>query len=301
MNNKRIQLFLLAAISSFSGLVYSQSPAPQPTSIPGAESKVYKTIGDIKLMLHIFYPSQHKDSTSLPAIIFFFGGGWNGGSVNQFATHSTYLAERGMIAVVANYRVRSRHGVTPFECVADAKSAIRWLRTHAAELGIDENRIAASGGSAGGHLAASTALLESFDEKNENLQISSIPNALVLFNPVLDMPEIVELKSVPEDQSRDWSKKAIEISPIHHIKKNVPPTIIFHGTADSTVPFGQVIRFCEAMKKERNRCEVVPFEGRPHAFFNYRKGDNPDYFATLRKADEFLISIGYLKGEPSIK
>ena len=161
--------------------------------------------------------------------------------------------------------------------------------------------IAASGGSAGGHLAASTALLESLDEKNENLQISSIPNALVLFNPVLDMPEIVELKSVPEDQSRDWSKKAIEISPIHHIKKNVPPTIIFHGTADSTVPFGQVIRFCEAMKKERNRCEVVPFEGRPHAFFNYRKGENPDYFVTLRKADEFLISIGYLKGEASIK
>src|SRR5687767_6866536 len=148
MNNKRIQFFFLAAVASFSGVVYSQSSAPQPTSIPGAESKVYKTIGDVKLMLHIFYPSQHRDSVSLPAIIFFFGGGWNHGGVNQFVTHSTYLAKRGMIAVVADYRVRSRHGVTPFECVADAKSAIRWLRTHAAELGIDENRIAASGGSA---------------------------------------------------------------------------------------------------------------------------------------------------------
>jgi acetyl esterase/lipase len=301
MHNKPIHLLLLAALISFSELTHAQTPT-QPISLPGAASKVYKTIGDIQLMLHIFYPSAQKDSIRLPAIIFFFGGGWNTGDVNQFVSHSKYLAERGMIAVVADYRVRSRHGVTPFECVSDAKSAIRWLRIHADELGIDEKRITASGGSAGGHLALCTALIDSLDEKNDDLQISSIPNALILFNPVADMTEIVlKRKQVRAEQVNDWSNRAVEISPFHHIKKNAPPTIIFHGTADSTVSFLQVMRFCEGMKNQGNRCEVISFEGRPHGFFNYRKGENPDYFTTLRKADEFLISIGYLKGDPTIK
>lgn len=301
MNNKPIQLLLLGMITFFTDLAYSQNSTSQLTSISGADSKVYKTIGDTKLMLHIFHPSERKDSSRLPAIIFFFGGGWNSGSVTQFVSHSKYLAERGMIAMVADYRVRSRHAVTPFECVADAKSAIRWLRTHAAELGIDENRIVASGGSAGGHLAASTAFLESLDENNEDLRISSMPNALILFNPVIDLTEVVELKRLPAEQISDWSKRAVEISPAHHINENSPSIIIFHGTADSTVSFLQISRFGEAMKKLGNRCEIVPFEGRPHGFFNYRNGENPDYFATLRKADEFLISIGYLKGAPTIK
>lgn len=301
MNNIPIKLLLLAVITFFTRFTYSQTVTLQPILLPGAESKIYKTIGDIKLRLHIFYPSKHDDRIRLPAIVFFFGGGWNAGDVNQFVSQSKYLAERGMIAVVADYRVRSRHNATPFESVADAKSAIRWLRIHAAELGIEENRIAASGGSAGGHIAVCTSLLDSLDEKNEDFQISSIPNALILFNPVIDMTEIVKLKRLPADHIHDWSNRAVEISPIHYIKKNLPPTIIFHGTADSTVSFPQVMRFCESMKSHGNRCDVVPFEGRPHAFFNYSKGENPDYFTTLRKADEFLISIGYLKGEPAIK
>lgn len=203
-----------------------------------------------------------------------------------------------MVAIVADYRVKLRHGVTPFECVADAKSAIRWLRTHAVELGIDPKRIVASGGSAGGHLAASTALLKGLDEKYENLKVSSVPNALVLFNPALDLPDLAERLPANElAQFIDWSKRAADISPIHHVRRHSPPTIIFHGTGDKTVPFEQATRFCEAMKKEGNRCEVVPFEGRPHGFFNYGNGDNSDYRATLGKTDEFLVSLKYMKPE----
>jgi len=312
MKNRNSQLLFLVVLTFSAPIAYSQttsaqhSPTRQPTSLSGAKSEVYKVVGATQLMLHIFEPSGLKNGDRRPAIVFFFGGGWVTGTVNQFAPQSKYLAERGMVAVVADYRVYQRHGVTPFECVADAKSAIRWLRSHASDFNIDDKRIVAGGGSSGGHLAASAALLKGFDEKNEDLKVSSIPNALVLFNPVLDM---AMLKTATADViartgnwlKGDWVKSVAEISPILNVRKDAPPTIIFHGTADEVVPFEQATRFCELMKKQGNRCEIIPFEGRRHAFFNYGDGNNPYYRETLRKADEFLISIGYLKGEPTIK
>lgn len=262
-----------------------------PDSIPGAEARVYKTIGDNDLALHIFQPAEGNPRALRPAIVFFFGGGWKGGTVNQFLPHCRYFAERGMVAVVADYRVKSRHGVTPFECVADAKSAIRWMRAHGDEYGIDTNRIVAAGGSAGGHLAASTAILKGLDEANEDLTVSSRPDALVLFNPALDMLEL--RKHFDADD-----KQAKEISPMQHIGKGVPPTIIFHGTADTTVPFTQATRFCETVKENAGLCEVVPFDGRVHGFFNYGRGDGSDYKTTIEKTEEFLIRLGYLpKGD----
>ncbi|MCK4344766.1 MAG: alpha/beta hydrolase fold domain-containing protein [Bacteroidales bacterium] len=267
-----------------------------PKERPGMETYIFKTIGHTKLKLYVYQASKHKESESLPAIVFFFGGGWAGRHLTQFIPQSRYLAERGMVAIVADYRVRKRNGVTPFECVADAKSAIRWVRANASELGVDENRIAAGGGSAGGHLAACTALIKDFDEKDEDLNVSSVPNALVLFNAVLNVPEIVPLH--PKKVIKILDKRATEISPIHHVYKGAPPTIIFHGTADSNVPFHQATLFCEEMKKYGNRCEVVPFEGREHGFFNYYSGENPDFLATMEETEKFLISIGYLKGYP---
>jgi acetyl esterase/lipase len=307
MNNKPFRS-LLAEIALFAGLAFSQvsttpqSPPPQPTSLPGAESRVYKNVGDTQLMLHIFQPAERKAGERLPAIIFFFGGGWMGGRVDQFAPQSKYLAERGMAAIVADYRVGARHGTTPMEGVADAKSAIRWVRMHAAELSIDDKRIVAAGGSSGGHLAACTALSIGIDEKNEDLKISSVPNALVLFNPALDFADLI--KGMPADKFtwiHDISDRAMEISPLHNVNAGAPPTVIFHGTADTAVPFEQSASFCEVMKKQGNRCEIAAFEGRPHSFFNYGQGDNADYRETLRKTDEFLISLKYLKGEPTIK
>ena len=282
-------LFLLLTPSGYA----QQQPAsaPNPDSLPGAESRVYKTVGETKLYLHVFQPAERRKGEKLPAIIFFFGGGWTNGTVRQFVKHSEHLASRGMVAVIADYRVRSRHGVTPLECVADAKSAVRWLRAHAAEFGVDARRIAASGGSAGGHLAASAALAVQFDEKSEDLKVSSTPNALVLFNPALDLsgPRLREM----------IGEKALDISPLQLVRKGAPPTIIFHGTADTTVPIKQAEDFCAAMKMRGSRCELKSFEGRAHGFFNYGRGDNSDFNATLRATDEFLVSLGYLKAEPA--
>ena len=280
---KKLTQFLPAIVLTSASLLSYAQPA---NVMDGSEARVYKKIGETELSLHIFQPAGKKGQVLQPAIIFFFGGGWNKGTVNQFVPHSKHFAGLGMVAVVADYRVRSRHDVTPFDCVADAKSAVRWLRQHAAEYRIDPDRIVAAGGSAGGHLAASTALVDGLDADGEDLKVSARPNALVLFNPALDM---IELRK----HMRADSLRAKGISPVHHMRKGAPPTIIFHGTADTTVPFTQATRFCDAMKEYGNSCEVVPFEGRTHAFFNLSKGGGADYRTTIKETEEFLMSLGY--------
>lgn len=244
------------------------------------------------LQLHVFDPPTEAASPR-PAIVFFFGGGWVSGSPGQFYKQAAYFASRGMVAISASYRVKSRHDTTPFESVADAKSAIRWVRLHADELGVDPNKIVAAGGSAGGHVAAATALFDRHDDPADSLSISSKPAALVLFNPVLDTSE----KGFGQDRIGD---RALELSPVHQVKPDQVPTLIFHGTADTTVPFENAQRFCMAMTNAGNACKLLSFDGMGHGFFNADRHGNKPYVATVRAADEFLIGLGILSGSPAI-
>ena len=294
MNKKNFKYLFLVVILTFTGLTFSQVPGNEPVM----QTRVYKTIGLTKLKLHIYQPSERNDMEKLPAIIFFHGGGLKERHTWEFEPQSKYLVERGMVAVLATYTVK-RHGRTHLESIADAKSAIRWIREHADELGIDENRIAAGGGSAGGYLAACSALIKDLDEKNEDLTISSIPNALVLFNPRLVLPVIGDPPLSRKD-IRYLNGRAIEeISPIHNIYKGAPTTIIFQGTADNHVSIQEPERFCEEMKKYGNNCEVVLYEGRDHGFFLKYYGDE-DFTSTMEYTLKFLTSPGYIKGETTI-
>ncbi len=189
---------------------------------------VYKTVDEIQLKLHVFRPKDKDSAERLPAIVFFFGGGWNGGTPRQFFPQSDYLASRGMVAISAEYRTKNNGGVTPFECVNDAKSAIRYVRAHAERLGIDPNKLAAGGGSAGGHLAAATGTLKGLEAKGEDIAVSSRPNAMVLFNPVYDNGPDGYGYSRVKDRYR-------EISPMHNISAGTPPAIVFFGTEEKLV------------------------------------------------------------------
>lgn len=262
-----------------------------PPRMQGCRIETYKTVGDTKLNLYVFSPSTPKNA---PAIVFFFGGGWKSGTPQQFETQCRELATRGMVAITADYRVESRHRVKPTECLADARSAVRWVRTHAQELGVDPERIAAGGGSAGGHLAACTAFITEFDEPSEDKSMSAVPNALVLFNPALVLAPIEGFNTqgfgtrVPEER---MGTKPEKLSPAHHITRNGPPTIIFHGREDTTVPFASAEAFTARMKVLGNRCELHGFDGQKHGFFN------GDAFKqkTLAEADRFLVSLGWLQ------
>ena len=162
-------------------LASSALAAPKPD-----REFTYKKLNDHELKLYVFNPPGHKPSAKAPAIVFFFGGGWKAGTSEHFYPQSAYLASRGMVGISARYRTKSRDGAEPFQCVEDGKSAIRYVRLHAKELGIDPEKLACGGGSAGGHVAAATATIKSYDCPDDNLSTSAVPNALVLFNPVYD-------------------------------------------------------------------------------------------------------------------
>ena len=262
-----------------------------PPVIEGTKSETYRKIGDTELKVWIFDPAQ-KSTKPRPAIVFFFGGGWTGGTPTQFEPQSRHLADRGMIAIVADYRVKTRQDAKPADCVSDAKACVRWVRANAARLGIDPERIAVGGGSAGGHLAASVATLPGLDTAKDDKSVSCLPNALVLFNPGTVMAPFpgLDLKGFGAGLDKEkFGCEPTEISPLHHVKKGTPPTIIFHGKADTTVPYSTVEKFAEVMKATGNRCDLVGYEGQPHGFFNKSK-----YAETLAAADDFLVSLGYL-------
>jgi acetyl esterase/lipase len=262
-----------------------------PPEMPGARVETYKTVGDVKLNVWIFSPEGHKATDKRPAIVFFFGGGWTSGTPAQFLHQSQHLASRGMVAIAADYRVGSRQDVKVKDCVEDAKDAVAWVRKNAARLGVDPKRIAAGGGSAGGHLAAATATLPGFGKPGAN----SMPNALVLFNPALVLAPVPGMSSTGLEKLGDRLGAEPEaVSPYHHVRKGLPPAIIFHGKADTTVPYRTVELFCEAMTKAGNRCEVMGFEGAKHGFFNYGRGDEKAYAETVAGMDKFLSSLGWL-------
>ncbi len=290
------------AITLALAVASSAVAAPYKPKLPDIKpvQKVYKTVGDVKLALHVFNPPDLKDGQKRPAIIFFFGGGWRSGTPRQFYPHCQYLASRGMVAMAAEYRVKSRHGVDPDKCVTDAKSAMRWARQHAKQLNIDPNRLASGGGSAGGHLGAAVGVIKGFDEKGEDTDISASPNAMVLFDPALDISE----RGFPgrgESIIARFAGNHQKLSPQEHVRKDLPPTIIFHGKGDKTVPYAQATRFAESMKKAGNRCEVVGEDGAGHGYFNYGRGDGLSFVRTVRAMDKFLASLGFLKGEPTLE
>lgn len=293
-------LFVIFALSILSRETIGQNI--YPPKIEGAKEINFKTIDNVQLNLWIFNPSGQKANDKTSAIIFFFGGGWNSGSPVQFVPHCEYLAARGMVAIVADYRVFSRNNVRVNKCVSDAKSAIRWVREHASQLGVDTDKIAAGGGSAGGHLAASTATLSEFDEPTENLHVSSKPNALVLFNPALIVAP-VEIKiegfeNKMENMEERMGAKPESMSPFHNVAQGTVPTIIFHGTDDTTVPFVTAQLYSEKMNSLGNSCKLIAYEGESHGFFNFGNKSNGAFIDTVNKMDQFLVSLGYLKPPP---
>jgi len=291
-----LRLFLLVAAFGAATTDVQVTPAKKkgldyPPNFAGAQAETYRKVGETELKVWLFAPTT-KTEKPLPCVVFFFGGGWTGGTPAQFEPQSRHLASRGMIALVADYRVKSRQNALPADCVSDAKACVRYVRANAARLGIDPNRIAVGGGSAGGHLAAAVATVPGLDAAPDDKTVSCLPNALVLFNPVTVMAPFPGLELKGFGAGLDKAKfgcEPTEISPIHHVRKGLPPTIIFHGKADTTVPYATVAKFAEVMQAAGNRCELVGYEGQTHGFFNKAK-----YQETLDATDAFFVSLGYL-------
>jgi acetyl esterase len=262
---------------------------------PEGEEHVYKTVDGRKLRLYVTRPADWKASDKRPAIVFFHGGGWVGGAPGQFTEHSKYFASRGLVCVQVEYRLLDKASKDPpITCVNDAKSAMRWVRSRADKLGIDPDRIASGGGSAGGHLAAFVGMVEGVDDPQDDLSISAKSNAMLLFNPVFDNgPDGWGHQRVGDDYKK--------YSPFHNVTSDDPPAIVFLGSKDALIPVKTAEQFKQKMEKAGVDCEVMIFDGMAHGFFNYGRHGGKPYYETVLACDRFLNKLGWLKGEPTLK
>ncbi len=270
----------------------------------------YKTVEGKSFQLHLFEAGPNATGTDLPsndnrpAIVFFFGGGWNSGDPKQFYSQCRALADLGMVAMSAEYRVASRDQSKVIDCISDAQDAIAFVRNHAAELKIDPNRIAAGGGSAGGHLAAAVATLDYRGKQSDMSKADYRPNALVLFNPALILAPTGSKLDHDSERMGNLAErigdKPESASPFHHLSKDLPPTILFHGKADTTVPYSTVKLFQDKATMLGCDCRLLGYEGEGHGFFNQGR---PKYFETRDAMIAFLSELSYCPSvyRPSVK
>lgn len=252
---------------------------------PEPQEQVYATRGDVRLRAMV-HPAADADGAARPAIVLFHGGGWRTSNVPQFAPQCEALAARRMVAIRCEYRVADVHGTTPADAIDDARAAMRWARANAASLGVDPSRVAAGGGSAGGHLAACCALLA--DDARQR------PDALVLFNPMLDTSPATGF--APER----FGAQALASSPLHALRPGaLPPTLILHGSADAAVPIATARAFAARARAVGARCTMIEYAGAGHGFFNPAPvGDDASFVATRAAMLAFLESIGFCAWAP---
>jgi acetyl esterase/lipase len=262
-----------------------------------ATGYVYKEAAGHELAAWVFTPPGHTPASPKPAILFFFSSAWDSGLVSQFAPHCLHFAQRGMVAMTVEYRTASLHGAGPLEAMADARSAVRWARRHAEELGLDPARIVGAGGSAGAHAILTAAMLreKAYDDPSDPPDHSCVPDAVILFDPVVDLCD-------PRPGGKfgpgrfPSAQAARQASPIRRVRGKLPPMLLMHGTADRLLPFESTRAFVRKMRRwyRRNDCRLIPFEGCGHSFFNFNV--DPRFFeSSLAQADRFLVEKGFLE------
>lgn len=275
-----IKLMVLLLISGLSLKSFAQEK--------NYKQYAYKKTENAELYLNIYYPPDFKANKSLPAILFFFGGGWINGDPGHFHPQCIELSKRGIIAIAADYRTRSRHGTTPLESLADAKSAMRWIKQNAAKLNIRADQIIAAGGSAGGYLAIALALIDGFSDPDDDTTISTMPAGAVLFNPVINTG--IEKGFAPER----FGEHAEDASPLHNVKPLDIPILIMHGKQDQVVPYSDIVNFQEKMNELGGNIWLVSYEDTGHGFFNIREDDDTYFQLTLNETIKFLKNYSFL-------
>ncbi|MEM8782027.1 MAG: alpha/beta hydrolase [Planctomycetota bacterium] len=273
-------------------LACTEAGHAEPLRRPADREAVYRSTPQRDLRLRVYLPPKadaESESTPRPGVVLFHGGGWLQGGMGHLQSQAAELAALGVVAVCPEYRVRETDGTTPIDALTDALHAFAWVREHADALGIDPERLAAGGGSAGGQLAAACATMT--DEKLAELAPALAglrrPDALILFNPVID--------NGPDGYGHERLGDAYRwFSPLHNLRPGLPPTLILLGTDDHLVPVTTAEAYVQAMQAHGNACELELYDGQVHGFFNARP-NNPMYRATLDRAILFLQDMQWIE------
>jgi dienelactone hydrolase len=255
---------------------------------PPGKAVVYKHSDGKPRELELYFPPKHNPATAkAPGLMLFHGGAWSGGTLKQFRNACQYFASRGMVTATVQYRMLTKDEAAKLPagetkkrvCITDAKSALRWFKQHAGELGVDPERIVTGGGSAGGHIAVLATTNPGLNDTVDPADIDTSVAAYLLFNPAF-----------ATDDDRDP-----EIDVLRHLKPGVAPAIAFFGTED---PWK--VGWDAARQKWRllgNTVETPVATGQAHGFFN----QEPWQSVTLTAADWFLVRQGLLRGTPTLK
>lgn len=248
-------------------------------STRAVKSYTYKQTDQGEMTLKVHFPSDWASDDKRSLIVFFFGGGWVEGSMEQFHWQADYFAQRGLVAARVDYRVDSRHGTSPKQAVEDGHDALVWLQEHAAELGINPAQVIAAGGSAGGHIAACTALC--------SYPNGAHPAALVLLNPVLDLTnasQALEFSTRELELINEIGKEAsAELSPNLNINQRTPPTLIVIGSNDPLMV--QAIDYRNRAIEVGVPVKLKVAQQQGHGFFN----KEPWRSAVVHLIDAYLI------------
>ena len=255
---------------------------------PAGKPYIYKESAGKPRQMEIYFPPNHNPAEAkAPGLILFHGGGWGGGTLGQFRKACHYFASRGLVCATAEYQMLSKEDAKKLPdgetrkrvCVTDAKSAIRWFKQKAPELGIDPERIITGGGSAGGHISVLSTLNPGLNDPADPKDIDTSVVAYLLFNPAF---------ATNDDQDA-------QIDVLRYLKADMAPAVVFFGDQDNWKK-GWDVAFAKLKELGNTAIDEQIAPGQGHSFFN----KDPWQTLTLLAADRFLIEQGLLTGEPTL-
>lgn len=255
-----------------------------PDRLPGAETMSYRQ-GENAMNLFIFKPEGWKAGDKRSAFIYFFGGGWTKGTPRKSASTAAWAARNGMVGIAPDYRTKNRFGTSPHASVDDARAAFQWVIEHAEELGIDPNRVAVGGTSAGGHVALWTAIEKSPPGSDPATSPTTKPAAIFLSSAVTDTSQ--ETGYTPKRFGND----ALELSPVHQLDAKMPPLVMFHAAYDELVHYSTAVALHHKLKSNGNKSELITVPVGGHGY----SSENPDWKPKVRtKMEELFEREGLL-------
>lgn len=287
------RLFGLTVIGLALGLAAAPATAPQTKeekieaeaakkapAITPDKVVPYRSVDGKDLVLNCFFPKNWKASDTRPAIIFFHGGGWSAGAPTQFYIHARYYSDRGFVTICPSYRL-GKTGEDIYNGVADAKSAVRFIRSHAAEFGLNPDRMTFAGSSAGAHLSLSAMLSDEVNNPGDDLKISTAPQGIILFCPVVNCG--------PEGYApayRRLGETYPKVSPAGLLREKMAPMIMLLGSKDSILTEAKANAFADAVAAKGSSCQVVMFPDLKHGAFYAEK----NFLAASEAINKFLAA-----------
>jgi acetyl esterase/lipase len=268
-----------------------------PLNLPSSAPFVFKKVGDTELRLHVVKPKDWRATDKRPCLVTFFGGGWSSGTPAKSITYAKWAAKFGLVGIAPDYRTRKRFDAKPEDCVADGRTAVRWIQDHATELGVDPAKIVVQGSSAGGHVAAWTAIQDPVTTETACDPVPRPgPMGLILLWPVTDTG--TNGYGGPKRFGNDEAR-ANNLSVTGRMPAKMPPTLVFHGTADKKVKFANSEEFQAKMKTNGNLCELVVFTDAPHSPQSSKEGEKGKIVKARIEEEslKFLEKLGLVSPE----